>query len=109
MTTNESGSDNPTPTPSPSDRHGCLTTYLVFVIIINSAMVLMYLFGTEWLRRNGANTPDWAFWALTGAGLVNVVSAIALLRWKRWGFWLCVASAVAGMVVNIAIGLPQGI
>ena len=109
MTTNESGSDNPNPTPSPSDRHGCVTTYLVFVIIINSAMALLYLFASEWLRRNGANTPDWALWALAGAGVVNVVSAVALLRWKRWGFWLSVASAVAGMVVNVTIGLPQGI
>ena len=69
----------------------------------------MYLFGADWLRRNGLNTPDWAFWALTGCGLINVISAFALLRWRRWGFWLCIASAIAGVAINISIGLgPQG-
>lgn len=90
-------------------RHGCLTTYLVFVIIVNAAMALMYAFGSEWLRRNGAKVPSWAFWAFAAGGVVNVISAVALFRWKRWGFWLFVASAVAGFAVNLAIGLPQGI
>jgi hypothetical protein len=106
---NETGSDNPSATSSPGGRHGCLTTYLVFLIIVNSAMALMYLFASEWLRRNGAETPDWAFWVLATAGVVNVISAVALLRWKRWGFWLFVASAVVGVAVNVSIGLPQGI
>ena len=106
---NEDGNHNPTGTSSQSQRHGCLTTYLVFVIIINSAMALMYLFGAEWLRRNHAKTPDWAFWTLAMAGVVNVISAVALLRWRRWGFWLFVLSAIIGVAVNLSIGLPQGI
>ena len=106
---NEAANDNPSAISRETGRHGCLTTYLVFVIIVNSAMALMYVSGSEWLRRNGATTPDWAFWALATAGVVNVISAVALLRWKRWGFWLFVASAVAGLTVNLLIGLPQGI
>ncbi|HEX8076408.1 MAG TPA: hypothetical protein VF511_01230 [Chthoniobacterales bacterium] len=106
---NEASNDLAKERSSGSDRHGCLTTYLVFVIIVNSAMALMYLFGAEWLRRNGAKTPDWAFWALALAGVINVISAVALLRWKRWGFWLFVVSAIAGVAVNLSIGLPQGI
>ncbi len=106
---NEPANDDLSAASRQTGRHGCLTTYLVFLIIVNSAMTLMYLFGSEWLRRNGANTPDWAFWALAIAGVVNVISAVALLRWKRWGFWLFVASAVAGLAVNLSIGLTQGI
>jgi len=102
--------DNPSDAPVGTRRHGCLTTYLVFIIIVNSAVVLMYLFGAEWLRRNGARIPDWAFWALAIAGVINVISAIALLRWRRWGFWLFVVSAFAGVAVNFSIGLgPQGL
>jgi hypothetical protein len=106
---NEATNNNPNATSNPAGRHGCLTTYLVFVIIVNSAMALLYVFGSEWLRRNGPKTPDWAFWALAVAGVVNVISAVALLRWKRWGFWLFVVSAVAGLAVNLSIGLYQGI
>jgi hypothetical protein len=40
---------------------------------------------------------------------VNVIAAVALLRWRRWGFWLFVASALAGLAVNLSIGMPQGI
>lgn len=106
---NENANPNLDAASSQSKRHGCLTTYLVFVIIVNSAMALMYLFGTEWLRQNGATSPDWAFWALAIAGIVNVISAVMLLRWRRWGFWLFVLSAIAGVAVNLSIGLPQGI
>ncbi|MFL6589494.1 MAG: hypothetical protein ACJ8M4_04915 [Chthoniobacterales bacterium] len=106
---NEDANHTSTTTSNQSQRHGCLTTYLVFVIIINSGMALMYLFGAEWLRHNGATTPDWAFWALAVAGVVNVISAVALLRWRRWGFWLFVVSAIVGLAVNLSIGLPQGI
>jgi hypothetical protein len=72
-------------------------------------MALAYVFGSKWLRRNGANTLDWALWALAGSGIINVISAVALLGWKRWRFWLFVAPAVGGTAVNVAIGLPQGI
>jgi hypothetical protein len=42
---------------------------------------------------------------LAAAGLVNVLCAVALLRWKKWGFWGFVASAVAIFIVNLSIGL----
>jgi hypothetical protein len=107
---NEGTADNPSATSIQVGRHGCLTTYLVFIIIINSALALTYLFGAEWLQRNGPKTPQWAFWVLAVCGVINVVSAVALLRWKRWGFWLFVLSAIAGVGINFSIGLgPQGI
>jgi hypothetical protein len=75
------------------------------MIIVNSGVSLLYLFGSEWLRRSGSNTPDWAFWFLAVGGLVNVLCAVALLRWKKWGFWGFIASAIAVLVVNLSIGL----
>ena len=93
------------PSGAAKERHGCLTTYLVFMIIVNSCLSLLYLFGSEWLRRNGAGTPNWAFWCLAVGGFVNVLCAVALLRWKKWGFWGFVVSAVAIFIVNLSIGL----
>jgi len=93
------------PSSAPKERHGCLTTYLVFVIIVNSSLSLLYLFGTEWLRQNSAGTPDWAFGCLAVGGVVNVLCAVALLRWRKWGFWGFVVSAVAIFIVNLSIGL----
>jgi hypothetical protein len=98
--------DSTTPLPA-AGRHGCLTTYLIFVIIVNALMAVVYLFGAEAIRRTGANIPDWAFWGLAACGLVNVVSAFALLRLRRWGFWAFVATAVATVAINSSIGLAM--
>ena len=107
---NQSNAEDPSTMAAPARRHGCLTTYLIFVIIVNSCVALVYLFGTEWLHRNGQNAPQWALLLLAAFGIVNVISAVALLRWKRWGFWLFVISAIGALGINFLIGLgPQGI
>ena len=97
--------DSASSPPPPKERHGCLTAYLIFVIIVNSALSLTYLFGTELLRRSGPSTPNWAFWTLALCAIINVISAVALLRWQRWGFWAFLVSAIAGVAINFAIGL----
>jgi len=86
-------------------RHGCLTAYLVFMIIANSASALIYLVGSEGIRRNLPNMPEWAFPVLIVGGIFNLSCAIALFRWKKWGFWGFVASAVTVSFVNLYIGL----
>jgi hypothetical protein len=95
------------PTSSPlKQRHGCLTAYLVLAIIANSVTALLYLLGSEAVKRGSLQPiPDWAFPVLIGVCLFNLVCAIALFRWKKWGFWGLVASAAVALGVNIAIGL----
>ena len=88
--------------PSVKQRHGCLTTYLVLAIIANSATALLYLLGREAIRRSSPqHIPDWVI----AVCLFNLVCAIALFRWKKWGFWGLVVSAAVALCVNIAIGL----
>jgi hypothetical protein len=87
------------------ERHGCLTAYLVLAIIANSATALLYLFGAQAIKRSTPNIPDWAFPVLIVLVLFNLACAIALFRWKRWGFWGLVASAAVTLGVNLTIGL----
>jgi hypothetical protein len=91
--------------PQLKQRHGCLTAYLVLAIIANSATALLYLLGREAVKRSTPTLPDWAFPVLLVVCLFNLVCAIALFRWKKWGFWGLVASATATLGVNLAIGL----
>ena len=92
----------------PKNRHGCLTAWLVLMLIANGASGLMYLLGSEAIRRSLPNAPGWAFPVLIVFSLFNVVCAVALFQWKRWGFWgFCVSSLVA-LVVNLSIGLGMG-
>ena len=39
---------------------------------------------------------------------MNLVFAIALLRWKEWGFWGFVATSVVIFFVNLSFGFSLG-
>lgn len=89
-------------------RHGCLTAYLLFILVANVAAVLIYLFRPEDVRQNVPNMPDWAVPVLILVSIVNLICAIALFRWKRWGFWGFLGSAVVVFFLNLAMGLGFG-
>jgi hypothetical protein len=73
------------------------------MIVINSVAVLIYLFGWETLEDTIPFLPKWALPVLSICAILNVVFAIALLRWKRWGFIGFVATAILTFVVNVNI------
>ncbi len=89
-------------------RHGCLTASLVFMIVANSGTALVYILGSDAIRRTLPNAPGWAFPVLIVFSLFNLVCAIALFRWKRWGFWGFCGSSVVALVVNLSMGTPIG-
>jgi hypothetical protein len=86
-------------------RHGCLTAWLVLMIIANLAIALIYLFGSSAIRHDFPSAPGWAFPVLAIAGIVNVICAIALFQWKKWGFSGVIATTVVTFVVNLIIRL----
>lgn len=86
-------------------RHGCLTGCLVLMIIINAATALMYLLGSAAIGQYYPSAPGWTFPVLAVMGIVNVVCAVALFQWKRWGFFGFGAVSIVAFVVNLIIGL----
>ncbi len=87
-------------------RHGCLTAWLVLMIIVNSAIALVYILGGAAIRQSYSSAPGWAFTVLAVAGIVNVVCSIALLKWKKWGFFGFTATSAVTFAVNLMIGVP---
>ena len=83
-------------------RHGCLTAWLVLIIVCNSgALVMAYLpRGNEAFRQ----IFGWAFPVLIVLWLFTLVCAIALFQWKKWGFWGFCVSMVGGFVVELSAG-----
>jgi hypothetical protein len=77
-------------------RHGCLTAYLIFAIIVNSGVALYYVFEGLAVFVIGA--------ILIIVGIFNIVCFIALFKWKKWGFWGFVASAIVALCLNLYIG-----
>lgn len=108
---------NPYETPKTSDdlevsevnegqkkRHGCLTAYLIFMLIANAGVSLVYLSQGSTIEQN-ANLPSWAVPTLALFGIFNLVCAIALFKWKKWGFYGFVGSALIVTVINYICGL----
>ena len=89
-------------------RHGCLTAYLIFMIVVNSLVALVYLLGSNFIKQNTPDIPSWAMAVLGIFCAFNVVCAIALFKWKKWGFWGFLFSSIVALFVNLSIGLGIG-
>jgi uncharacterized BrkB/YihY/UPF0761 family membrane protein len=83
-------------------RKHLLTAFLIFGILSNAFSILTYtVFQSKVLEMS----PDVAPWTLVAMALIsvaNVVFNLALLSWKKWGFWGACASAVLAFLVNIS-------
>lgn len=75
-------------------RHGCLATLLVVIIIANIIALVMYFSGR-------AEAPEWAVTVRAMGAIANIVCSIALFRWKKWGFVGLIVTAIVAFVVNL--------
>jgi hypothetical protein len=77
-------------------RHGCLITFLVFAIIVDLLLGFIY-----------TSPKYWSSWRDLTFGICcvfNIVCRIAILRWKKWGFWgICLISGI-----NVLLNLARG-
>ena len=86
-------------------RHGCLTAYLIIMMIANSGTALMYIVGADFVLSAMPDAPGWSMPVLAIMGAVNLVCAIALWMWKKWGFYGFCVSAALTLVINLIIGV----
>jgi hypothetical protein len=104
----ETTMENETTVEHVKQRHGCLTAWLVLMVIANTVTALSYLLGSQMMRGQFPEAPGWAFPLMGLLGILNVVFAVALLAWKKWGFWGFCASAGVAFVANVSIGFGVG-
>jgi len=88
--------------PDKKRRHGCLTTWLLLIIVGGVLGFILYWPGGKAARRD----PSWANPLRDALHVANAIFAIALWRWKKWGFYGFVATALAGLVINLSVYLP---
>ena len=75
-------------------RHGCVTTWLVFMIISNLfAMLINFNAGLSFL----------AF-----LGLLGIVSAVLLFQWSIKGFFIFTIICVIAFIINLSYQIPIG-
>jgi len=94
--------------PSPPERRrgGCLTAFLVVMMIVNPLTALVYFLGASFIKRGLPDAPAWSMPVLGAFCILNTACAVALWKWKKWGLYGFVFSAVVALIVNIVIGLP---
>ncbi len=89
-------------------RHGCLTAWLIFMMIGNSITALIYLLGSQVIKQTLPTIPNWAIPVLGVIAVFNLVCTIALFKWQKWGFWGFLGSTVTTFIINMSIGMGIG-
>lgn len=78
-------------------RHGCVTAWLILMIIANAVTSLSYLF-------LGENFTAELRVPIAIIGMVNVFFAVMLFLWKRWAFYGFLVMSLVIFVINLSMG-----
>jgi hypothetical protein len=88
------------------ERHGCVTSWLVFMIVANSLIGLVYMIVPESIAEQvPGKIPFYIFSILGLIGIANVVFSVALFKWKLWGFYGFIVTSLASFIINLLIGI----
>ncbi len=82
------------------ERHGCVNAWLWIVIISNLGLGIYY---ATMMFSAYTNTMSLGFGLLSILATLNVLGAILLMRWNKYGFYLFVVSSVLAALVNIGV------
>ena len=95
---------------SEKKSHGCLTALMAFIclvsLIVAPIQLLMFLGNPE-----TTPAPRWVHFSLAAINITKLVSAYAILSWKKWGFWLFSFICFFNLGLNLITGfqIPNGI
>ena len=91
--------------PESKQRHWFLTAWLFIIIVGGCAMiVLSLLLFSDGILPEQPKRPAWWGLLLIVSAAANVIGAIALLKWKKWGFWVICAAAIAALAGHLSLG-----
>jgi hypothetical protein len=107
----------PFPPPSEPPRHGCLLAWIILMIVSNALTAVITPFSMAALQQAGTNVPGMPEMKMSGLNialvvvccLANVLFAVALLRWRKWGFYGFLVTTLIALANNLMIGLGIGV
>ena len=86
-------------------RHGCVTAWLIFMLIANSLTCLFYFFEDQLMEKT-LKISSITVGFIVLIGILNVVFSVMLLSWKKAGFYGYAITTIILFVLNICIKLP---
>jgi hypothetical protein len=86
------------------ERGTWLSIWLIFIMLhgILASVLIWYL-----RSLGGDSSPAWVVATLFVMAIVDVVAAILVWNWKRWGLWLYAISTVVGIVIGLVLTRSQ--
>jgi hypothetical protein len=91
---------NTAPPPrSERKRHGCLTTWLIIMVILNLLGILLVagIFAAY-------DAPGWLLAVSIGSGLLSLLFIIGVFMWKKWGAYGIIAIYIISIILDIVSG-----
>ncbi len=89
-------------------RHGCVSAWLLFMIIGGSLAVLTSFYFTksyEVYENLEMQVDDELLKYGYIFSAINVICAFLMWKWKKIGFWICVGSICANIALDIVAGI----
>ncbi len=89
---------------TPKKRSTGLAIWLVLIAVHGLVFAIL-----TWnvIKPGDYEAPTWSLWALLLLSIVNVVAAVAVWYWKRWGFQLYGVTTVVRIVVGLVATASQ--
>lgn len=81
-------------------RHGCVTSWLWFVILAN---LVMAIFNFVTMYEAYTAKMSLGLGLLGIIGIVNILSAILLMRWNKLGFYMFLVGSFVSIIVGIVL------
>jgi len=89
-----------------NERHGCLTAWIILMIIANSVTSIVYIFGDTSILENPPFSISKEWLIVIGVlGFANIYFAINLWKLQKWAFWAFGISSLLIFCINIFLGL----
>ena len=83
-------------------RHGCLTAWLIFLIIASSVGSLSIFFNSESMSKNLPYIKSENMLLVLGSiEILNLMFAILLLKWVKLAFWGILSTSIVLCVIQI--------
>lgn len=88
------------------ERGGCLTSYLVFMIIANGLSAMAYILSPGAIQQATPRLSEPLTLVLGAGAFLNIGLAIAVWNWRRVGVFGFLAMGVLVFPLNLWLGIP---
>ena len=86
-------------------RHGCLTAWLIYLIIAYSIVSITYFFNTDEISEISPYKTSKNILLIYGSlGILSIVFCILLFKWVRLGFWGILITSIIVLITQIING-----